>query len=111
MLATLTINNCSAVDDGWSAVIVSNFNSAATPQVQWATSSVISLAYYPALAGSYAATVTNSAYGAVAFWPLNESTTHPSTGTAVAYDVIGGNNGIYGTNAQNGSANAALLPL
>ena len=72
---------------------------------------------------SFASTVLTPSFGAVAFWPLNEST-DPSSGKAiaydvyggqngnsiangdpnaiVAYDVIGGYNGIYGTDAQDG---------
>jgi len=40
----------------------------------------------------------------VSYYPLNE-TTDPSSGTAIAYDNTGGNNGVYGLAAWNGNPN------
>ncbi len=45
----------------------------------------------------------------VAFWLLNE-TNDPSTGTATAYDHVGGFNGTYGTGAEN-AFNGVTGPL
>ena len=45
-------------------------------------------------------------YGLVASWPLKE-TNNPSAGKAAAYDVVGGYNGTYGANAENGGRNSA----
>ena len=57
--------------------------------------------------GSYAAVAGSAGYGAVALWPLNETVDPSSPGGAVAYDIIGGFNGTYGTNANNGGGNAS----
>ena len=73
-----------------------------------ATSQVATVGTYAAPVGSYPAVASSAGYGLVALWPLNE-TNDPSTGTAVAYDIIGGFNGLYATNAQNGGTNSWIL--
>ena len=75
-----------------------------------ATSSVVTINAYNAVAGSFPALAASAGYGAMALWPLDEIV-DPSTGisgsAAVAFDVVGGYNGTYGTNADNGGGNAA----
>jgi len=101
----LQITNVSAADVGSYELVFTNGNLAGTA----ATSSVVVVTLVPNSAepapGSYAATVLSNTFGAVAFWPLNE-TVDPASGTALAYDVIGGHNGLYGTNAANGFGNS-----
>ena len=60
-------------------------------------------------APSFAGVVTNAAFGAVAYWPLNE-TADPSVGGVAAFDAVGGFNGFYGTNAANGLVAGAVRP-
>lgn len=90
LTAKLTIANVSAADAGTYTVIVTNpggtTNSSATLQLT-------SLA-----SGSYAQKVaTNQPY---AYWRLNENE-DVTTGTAPAYDFVGGFNGTYGAASQN----------
>ncbi len=93
--ATLTISNVSAANVASYQVIVTN--SALADNVL--TSSVVSLAIVPnPPTNSYAAGVV--AYGAVAYWPLNDDAA-PSN-SPPTFDYIGGYNGYYGTNSQNG---------
>jgi hypothetical protein len=96
LVGTLTITNFTSANDAGSYELV------VTNSVGSATSSVIVLAPYTPAANSFAAQVVSS--GAVAFWPLNEAS-DASTGAAVAYDIIGGFNGLYGTNAQTAVSN------
>ena len=56
----------------------------------------------PPVAGSYDSVVL--ALNPAAYYGLTE-TNAPSTGTAVAYDYVGGLNGVYGTGVQNGFSN------
>jgi len=97
-VGTLTFTNFQASNAGSYQLVITN--AAGT-----AMSTVVSISAYAPPAGGYAAIASTSGYGAVALWPLNE-TVDPSTGLAVAYDVIGGFNGIYATNADNGGGNA-----
>jgi hypothetical protein len=99
--ATLTFNNMLVGDAGSYEFILTNSYGAAT-------SAVVTVSTYPTPTGSYAAVASTTGYGLVALWPLNE-TNDASTGTAVAYDVVGGFNGIYGTNAQDGGTNSWIL--
>ena len=96
LTGTLTITNFTAANDAGSYALVVT-NSAGS-----ATSGVVVLAPYTPVAGSFASQVVSA--GAIAFWPLNE-VSDASTRTAVAYDIIGGFNGLYGTNAQTGASN------
>ncbi|HWD91729.1 MAG TPA: LamG-like jellyroll fold domain-containing protein [Verrucomicrobiae bacterium] len=90
---TLTISNVSAGD-------VTNYLLTVTNTFGSTNSSIVSLAVTPPpAAGSYASAVL--ADNPWAYYELNE-TNDPSTGTAVAYDFVGGFNGIYGTSVQNG---------
>ncbi len=41
-------------------------------------------------------------YNPIAFWELNETNTSPASGSAIAYDSVGGFDGTYGTNCYNG---------
>jgi hypothetical protein len=98
---TLTISNATPLDAASYRIIITNlWGNSVTSQV-----ATISFLAAPA-AGSYAATAISPAYGAVALWPLNE-TNNPNTGAAEAFDVVGGFNGFYGTNANNGGGNPA----
>jgi hypothetical protein len=103
--ATLVVTNFQASDAGSYELVVTNAGGSAT-------SSVVTISAVLVMPGSFASGVLNPGLGAVALWPLNE-TGDPSTGTVVAYDIIGGFNGIYGTNAVNGGGNAAdgLVPV
>jgi len=103
----LQITNYQASDAGSYELVLTNTNGLAGAPL-YATSTVVSISTYAAPAGSFAAVVTNAAYGIVALWPLNE-TNDASTGTVIAYDVIGGFNGLYATNAQNGGTNSFIL--
>ena len=96
---TLTITNASTLDAGSYRLIITNsFGKSAT-------SAVATISFVIPAANSFAATALNPAYGAVAYWPLNE-TVDPSTGMAEAFELIGGFNGTYGINADNGGGNA-----
>jgi len=97
-VGALMITNFHASDAGSYELVITNSGGAAT-------SAVVCISAYSAPAGSFASVAAN--YGVVALWPLNE-TNDPSTGAVVAYDVIGGFNGTYGTNAQNGGTNSRL---
>ena len=61
-------------------------------------------------AGSFGSVATAPGTGMVSYWPLND-TGDPSTGTVIAYDVYGGYNGVYLTNAQDGTANSLVAGL
>ncbi|HXR06344.1 MAG TPA: beta-galactosidase GalA, partial [Candidatus Acidoferrum sp.] len=101
---TLVISNLGASDAGSYRLVLTNSENGVT--LNSATGGVVALAVTAAPpANSFAAVALTPGYGAVAFWPLNE-TNDPSTGTAQAYDIIGGFNGYYGTNADNGGGNA-----
>ncbi|MGA2243864.1 MAG: LamG-like jellyroll fold domain-containing protein [Verrucomicrobiota bacterium] len=90
---TLTIRNVSAGDaTNYLLKVANTFGST--------NSSLVELAVVPPpAAGSYARAVVASKPWA--YYELNE-TNDPSTGTAVAYDYVGGYNGIYGMAVQNG---------
>jgi hypothetical protein len=103
----LAINGFQSQDAGLYRMVFYNTNGSAGGTLS-ATSSVVSLQFYNVKPNTFASVLTNTAYGAVAFWPLDETNIDPSTGLAVAYDVIGGHNGIYQTNAQNGAPNTGV---
>lgn len=93
---TLTISNVTAKD-------ATNYLLNATNTFGSTNSSIVELAVLPPpAAGSYASAVL--AYNPWAYYELTE-TNDPSTGTAVAYDYVGGYNGVYGTAVQNGFNN------
>jgi len=102
---TLVVSNVCATNVGSYQLVVTNSPDGVT--LDSATSSVVTLTLASAPANSFAAAALTPGYGAVALWPLNE-TNDPSTGMAVAYDIVGGFNGIYGTNAQDGATNSQL---
>jgi hypothetical protein len=104
-VSTLVLTNISSVDQGSYELVVTNSFNGTT--INSATSSVFTLTVVAPVAGSFAAAVTNPALAPLAFWPLNEAR-DPSTGTAEAYDVLGGFNGYYGTNAQDGAQNSYI---
>jgi hypothetical protein len=93
--ATLTISNVAAVNAGDYVVVVTNASGSVTSSV--ATLTVVALPV-----GDYAAAVLSN--HPVAFYELNESG-DPVGGGLVALDYVGGYNGVYGTNAQNGNLN------
>jgi hypothetical protein len=99
----LQITNFQPADAGQYQLVLTNAGGAAY-------SVAVTVALYNAPPGSYAAVATSKGYGAVAFWPLNE-TVDPSTGNAIAYELIGGFNGTYGVNANNGGGNAVAQGL
>jgi len=90
--ATLTVSDLVATNTGNYKVVVTNASGSAT-------SSVATLTVQPHSSSTYEAAVLS--LNPLAYWRLNE-TGDPSTGTVVAYDYVGGYDGTYGTNAQNG---------
>ena len=96
--AVLTVSNVAAANAG-------NYTVAITNSAGSITSSVAVLSVLPAPTGYANAVFTNRP---VAFYELNE-TADPASGGVVAYDYVGGYNGIYGTGVQNGNANNANI--
>ena len=91
--ATLTISNVSAGN-------ATNYLLQASNTYGSTNSSIAQLMVVPApAAGSYASAVLT--YNPWAYYELNE-TNDPITGVTVAYDYVGGYNGVYGTDVQNG---------
>ena len=102
IFSTLTVSNVSSADLGsYQLVITNSLGNSVTSAV-----ATLSLVSAPP-ASSFASAVLTPGYGAVAYWPLNE-TNDPSSGTAEAYDIVGGFNGVYGLSAQDGGNNAGL---
>jgi len=99
--SSLTVKNITAADVGSYHFVITN--SPDGMAISYATSAVATITAVVPAANSFAAAVTN--LGAVAFWPLDE-TVDPSTEHAWAYDIVGGHNGFYGVNANNGGGNA-----
>jgi PKD repeat protein len=95
--ATLTITNVSSANAINYLVVVTNSGGAITSSV--ASLTIISPSGEPSQTAVLAASPA-------AFYQLNE-TANPSSGTAVAYDYVGGNNGTYGSGVQNGYNNIA----
>jgi hypothetical protein len=93
---SLTISNVGAADATNYVLTLSNtFGST--------NSSTVRLTVVPLpVGGSYASAVVGSSPWA--YYELNE-TNDPSTGSAVAYDYVGGYNGVYGVDVQNGFDN------
>ena len=89
---TFQLGNLQTTNSGNYSVVVSNAFGAVT-------SSIVSLTVVAP--SPYTATLLTN--NPVAFWELNE-TNNPATGTAIAYDYVGGFNGTYGTVAKNGNA-------
>jgi hypothetical protein len=94
-VGTLMVTNFQGADAGSYQLVFTNATGSAT-------SSVANISLVNLVTNTFAAMATN--YGAVGFWPLNE-TNDPSTFAAVAWDIVGGFNGLYGTNAQAGGTN------
>ena len=104
-VGALVVANVSTADVGSYQMVITNSLDGVT--ISSATSSVVTLSVVSAPpANSFASVVLTPSYGAVVYWPLNE-TSDPSTRTAEAYDIVGGYNGFYGVNANNGGGNAA----
>jgi len=89
--ATLSFTNLSTNDTGQYMVIVTNTLGAVT-------SSIATVTVIPA--SMYAKAVLG--FGPYAFYELNE-TNSPASSNAVAYDYVGGYNGLYGPDVANGS--------
>ncbi len=90
---TLTISNLSVADaTNYLLSVANTFGSTNSSPVE------LTVAPPPA-PGSYASAVL--ATHPWAYYELNE-TNDPSTGTTVAYDYVGGYNGVYGTDVENG---------
>jgi hypothetical protein len=90
---TLTISNLVAADaTNYLLEVTNTYGSTNSPFVELA---VVPLP----VSGNYASAVLAS--HPWAYYQLNE-TSDPSTGTTVAYDYVGGYNGVYGTDVQNG---------
>jgi hypothetical protein len=98
---TLYVTNFTAASDAGSYVLV--ISNQVSGVSAYATSGVVVLSLVTPTVGSFAALAISN--GAVAFWPLNE-TNDPSSGTATAFDIVGGFNGAYGTNAMDGGTNS-----
>ena len=90
--SSLTISNVTAANAGSYQLFVTN-------SIGYAYSSVAVLTVITLAASSYASAVL--ANGPLAFWQLNE-TNNPAVGGVVAYDYVGGFNGVYQTGARNG---------
>jgi WD40 repeat protein len=101
--STLVVSNFSSVDAGTYVFVVTNSPNGTT--ICSATSAVAVISFVAPPPNSFASAVISNGYGVIGFWPLNE-TNDPSTGTAEAYEWIGGYNGIYEWNANNGGGNA-----
>jgi hypothetical protein len=102
--STLTVSNYTALDAGSYVFIITNSPNGTT--VLSSASAVATLSIVGVQPNSFASAVISNGYGAMAYWPLNE-TVDPSTGTAEAYELLSGANGIYGPAANNGAGNAA----
>jgi WD40 repeat protein len=102
--STLTVSNYRSADVGSYVFIITNSANGTT--VLSSASAVATLSFVGVQPNSFAATVISNGYGAIAYYPLNE-TVDPSTGIAVAYELIGGANGIYAPAANNGAGNSA----
>ena len=89
---TLTLSNLTAADTGDYSLVVTNSSGSVT-------SGVATLAVEPRSSAAYEAAILSA--NPLAYWRLNE-TNNPSSGTVVAYDYVGGLDGIYGTAALNG---------
>ena len=103
IVGTLVISNFTAADYGSYQFVITNSLNGTTINTVSSAAATLSALAAPA-ANTFAAAVLTPGFGAVAFWPLNE-TNDPSTGTAEAYDIVGGFNGLYGVNANNGGGN------
>jgi len=99
--SSLTVKNITSADLGSYHFVITNSPNGTS--LCYATSAVATITAVVPAANSFAAAVTN--LGAVAYWPLDE-TVDPSTLHAWAYDIVGGHNGFYGVNANNGGGNA-----
>ena len=100
--SVLTISTVSTADAGSYRVIMTNSQNGTT--ILSTTSAVATISFFTPAASSFASAVIATP-GVVAFWPLNEMV-DPSTGSAIAFDVVGGFNGVYGPNANDGGGNA-----
>jgi len=103
VLSTLTVSNFTAVDAGTYVFVITNSPNGTT--ILSATSTVAAISFVTPPPNSFASAAINNGYGVIGFWPLNE-TNDPSSGTAEAYEWIGGYNGLYEWNANNGGGNA-----
>jgi len=95
--ATLTLADATTANSGNYVVVVTNSGGAVTSSV--ANMTIINPSGEP----SQTAVLGNNP---VAFYELNE-TANPASGSAVAYDYVGGNNGTYGSAVLNGYNNIA----
>ena len=95
--ATLTLSNMGATNAGNYKLVVTNPGGSAT-------SKVVAVTVAPRTSSTYEAAVLS--LNPLAYWRLNE-TTDPSTGTAVAWDYVGGYDGTYGTNSLDGFTGVA----
>jgi len=91
--STLTISNVSAANAVSYACVVQNTASHTFASSAPATLTIITPN------GAYEG--TNAAAGPAHFYAFND-TGNPASGTEVAFDYTGSDNGLYGTNAQNG---------
>jgi hypothetical protein len=91
---TLVISNAAPGDVGSYALVATNGFASVT-----SSPALFGLAAAP-VAGSYAQSIKTN--GAVAFWRLSENDIDPTSGSALAYDFIGGRVGAYGASTQNG---------
>jgi hypothetical protein len=95
---TLTISNVTLADSSEFNVVVSNGGSTAQ------SSNADLMVLVAPLSGAYSASVL--ALSPVAYWPLDDHATDPSTGAALAYDAAGTHDGLYlaaTTNGWNGT--------
>jgi hypothetical protein len=101
--STLTISNWTTSDAGSYVFIVTNSPdgvSLLTRNSAFATLSIIGVQ-----PNSFASAIFSNMPGLMAYYPLNEQV-DPSTGTAVAYELVQGANGVYPPAANNGAGNA-----
>ncbi|HEX3800332.1 MAG TPA: immunoglobulin domain-containing protein [Verrucomicrobiae bacterium] len=89
---TLTVSNISTTDNGNYQLIITSAGGSVT-------SSVANLTVVMPRGEAVESAVL--AAGPVDFYEFNE-TNDPSTGNALAFDIVGGKSGVYGVNSQNG---------
>jgi len=92
--SNLMIRNLSSADVGNYSVVVSNMYGAVTSQVDTLTLVTPPAPYQQAVA----------LLSPVAYYSLNE-TNNPASNNVIAYDFVGGFNGNYGSQVQNGNSN------
>ena len=107
-MVSLTLTNVDGTDAGSYQLVLTN--STYLTSGVGATSSVVTVSLIPnPPANTFEAVATSPGYGCVAYWPLDDvaavfDSFNNVSANLPAYDVWGGWNGIYGTNALDGAS-------